>query len=427
MLIFNKKPTITGVNMKNNNFILLSFLFIQLCSAQSQWELLKQEKKIPNFTSIIVNNKDVFAINYNSIFKIGEDLSWEIKYTTDLSENSYCVAIHDLLYENNKYIAVGDYFCNGGSLFEQSAILLSDSGTNWNIIYPYDVGTLKSIVFGNAKFIAFNKYGFYIYSSDAQNWSNPQTMNSGIQFVFDVIYGNDQCYAIGVKTPSNNESMFFIASSNDNINWSVNQLDSLGAFPKIAYGNNLLVVTNDINQILYTSLDGVNWNKIDTKVDDKLVNVKFLNNTFIAIGNNGSILTSTDGETWTNRNPDIKIPLSNMAYFNNMYFVFTSDGNYLTSKDDNLPIVDNKLKAINSSDIKLKNDFIEIKHPNLKETRTIYIEIFTLNGKCIKRKIIKNNNNTSTGISLDKLSTGFFIIRIKAQNINITSKFCINK
>ena len=59
----------------------------------------------------------------------------------------------------------------------------------------------------------------------------------------------------------------------------------------------------------------------------------YLNEKFIAVGKNGSLLTSTDGITWDNKTSGISTDLKEISYGNGVYVAVGNDGTIISSTD----------------------------------------------------------------------------------------------
>ena len=61
--------------------------------------------------------------------------------------------------------------------------------------------------------------------------------------------------------------------------------------------------------------------------------MSYLNEKFIAVGKNGSLLTSTDGITWDNKTSGISTDLKEISYGNGEYVAVGTDGTIISSVD----------------------------------------------------------------------------------------------
>jgi photosystem II stability/assembly factor-like uncharacterized protein len=77
--------------------------------------------------------------------------------------------------------------------------------------------------------------------------------------------------------------------------------------------------------MVYSSTDGETWSSVQLSVYEDYNRIRFVNNTFIIVGDEGTLITSSDGETWTIRTSGTNANLWGVAYGNNMYVVGGGD------------------------------------------------------------------------------------------------------
>ena len=64
-----------------------------------------------------------------------------------------------------------------------------------------------------------------------------------------------------------------------------------------------------------------------------LESVIYAENTFVAVGDEGTIITSIDGILWTSRTSSTPANLKEVTYGNNMFVTVGASGTILTSSD----------------------------------------------------------------------------------------------
>jgi len=94
----------------------------------------------------------------------------------------------------------------------------------------------------------------------------------------------------------------------------------------------LLMVSGLVPISSAAPLDRWQW-RSPSPQGNSLNDVKFINGTFVAVGNVGTILTSADGTNWTVRTSATTKDLLGVAYGNGTYCVCGADGLMLTSTD----------------------------------------------------------------------------------------------
>ena len=75
------------------------------------------------------------------------------------------------------------------------------------------------------------------------------------------------------------------------------------------------------------------WAQRTSGTTNNLNDIVYANNTFIAVGDNGTIVSSTDGTTWTQRTSGTTNNLNGISYQNSIFFAFGDNGLFLTSTD----------------------------------------------------------------------------------------------
>jgi hypothetical protein len=98
----------------------------------------------------------------------------------------------------------------------------------------------------------------------------------------------------------------------------------------VGYGRNTFVAIGDQGSIL-TSSDGSTWAVWNSATHQSLKKVIYGSGTFVAVGGNGTLLTSPDGAAWTVRNSGTRGHLEGIAY-GKRTFVAVGEG-ILTSPD----------------------------------------------------------------------------------------------
>lgn len=78
----------------------------------------------------------------------------------------------------------------------------------------------------------------------------------------------------------------------------------------------------------------VRWTSSKSNTSSHLFSVTYGNGTYVAVGENGTILTSNDGgDNWTNRASNTGKMLRSVAYGNGTYVAVGDDGTILSSGD----------------------------------------------------------------------------------------------
>ena len=207
-------------------------------------------------------------------------VSW--RFVTTLERSSYDSAVsmtwNRIIYCGGKFFALSDRF----------SISCSDDGLNWS---PISIGSaVQDIIYGNDKFVAVGQGGI-AYSSDAKNWTRIDRSESIAAYLKSfAFYHNNEFVAIfSTTSPSNIEAT--VARSSDGIEWEyIDTTLILTKEARICYGNGTFVACD--RDKLLISKDGINWedkgyiiadNKSLQVIDSDIV---FYNNEFYTVAIN---------------------------------------------------------------------------------------------------------------------------------------------
>jgi photosystem II stability/assembly factor-like uncharacterized protein len=99
-------------------------------------------------------------------------------------------SLNSIAYENNTFVVVGN----------EGNILVSNDGTKWNSIKPFQdsiFDSLYSIAYGDNAFVAVGDFGAIVVShdnGDTWNFINPSPTNDRL---YSITYGNNTFVAVG--------------------------------------------------------------------------------------------------------------------------------------------------------------------------------------------------------------------------------------
>ncbi len=119
-----------------------------------------------------------------------------------------------------------------------------------------------------------------------------QARNSGVtKDLRGVCFGNGRYLAVGMDGTA--------VLSADGANWSALPPFTAADLRGVAFGNNAFVAVAGFgNNEIWRSVNGSDWTQVLAPVSSVLNQVRFLNNRFVIVGNNRTILASADGLTW---------------------------------------------------------------------------------------------------------------------------------
>jgi len=157
---------------------------------------------------------------------------------------------------------------------------------HWRNPLPSEGKMLLNIAYGNNTFISVGWSGTIITSPDGINWTkrNSETRED----LKGITYGNNTFISVGMSGT--------IITSPVGITWTKRNSGTSNSLDSITYGNNTFVVVGEKSAIL-TSSDGINWTKRSSGDNRHLYAIAYGNNTFVAVGE-GTIITSPDGINW---------------------------------------------------------------------------------------------------------------------------------
>ena len=211
--------------------------------------------------------------------------------------------IYDVIYANNKYVAVGS---NGTILYSDVETNMPDD-IRWFSGVSDNVNDLHSVTYANGKFVAVGKYtdpnsgsapiATIIYSEDGIHWTIAD--NTFYQAnLYTVSYIKNHFIAIyGKKT----------FASDDGITWSNLREDNFStSISYITYGNGRFVTSTPSSPFCLYSYDGINWfrylktvvpNNVQSSDIDNIIS---LDNIFVGFsGNISRSYYSSNGLDWT--------------------------------------------------------------------------------------------------------------------------------
>jgi hypothetical protein len=202
-------------------------------------------------------------------------------------------------YGNGQFVAV----LRGG------VVCVSKDGVDWEKRESGTTNDLKSVSYGNGVFVAVGWPDTLIASTDLVNWSTNLWDRGELFKVGRVKFVKDYfIMPIGVAT-----SFYF--KSADGITWrhkSVKMEPYIGGgLADMAYGDGLWVGVGSADRnwhypcyendpsFVIISRDETNWTAPRIQACELLESVTYNNGTFVAVGEQGTILSSKDGQSWS--------------------------------------------------------------------------------------------------------------------------------
>lgn len=100
------------------------------------------------------------------------------------------------------------------------------------------------------------------------------------------------------------------------------------------YANNTYIAVGEGGSI-YTSTDSTNWFKQEVVTNSDLHDIVYGNHEFVAVGSNGTVITSENGINWFVRATPVTSDLNSIIYYNNQYIVVGDNGVVIVSLSTN--------------------------------------------------------------------------------------------
>ncbi|WP_158302129.1 InlB B-repeat-containing protein [Paenibacillus mesophilus] len=266
------------------------------------------------YEGVTFGNGMFVAVGEQGVIQTSTDgLSW----TRQLSGTPQ--NLNEAGFGNNLFIVVGN----------EGTILTSADGVNWISRVSGLSGSfaeLKSVAFGNGKFIVASQYDV-LTSSNGVTWTKINYIGMP---VFGITYGNGMFVAVGYDQ---------IGTSVDGIVWNTQSfpiippdLPFAAPFQGVAYGNGTFVVVGGYGAIA-TSADGVTWTAQTSGLDTYFRGIGFGGGTFLAVGDGGALLMSADGISWANRGGDTRLFFRDIAFGGNRFVAVDGGGTLFSSED----------------------------------------------------------------------------------------------
>ena len=251
---------------------------------------------------------------------------WEVLDPIPTEEEFHAVTFGD-----GQFLAVGT-----GGIFSTSS-----DGRNWTQSNLGISTILNGIAYGNGTVAAVGDSGQWVASSDGVTWTVKET--GTLRPLVDITYGDGRFVAVAnqgtILTSANGEINVILTSaslsgvtfgggtyvgvggrsvrgraitSTDGIDWPQSQRTA-SVINGVAYGKNSFVAVGNLGTIL-TSSDGIDWVESDSGTFTRLLDVTYADGIFIAVGGEGTMLSSSDGKEWHRRYSGTTMELSRIAY-----------------------------------------------------------------------------------------------------------------
>ena len=251
---------------------------------------------------------------------------------TKLSNNP--VGVTDLVYNGTRYVITSNN--SATPIYTSTNGLVYTTGPSLTV----PATTLTTVNYSPTSWVAVGDN--VITSIDTITWAETFTLTNAGYFT-DVMYtteGYTGWLAIGNQTVSGVDQTIIIRSTDDGVTWNIVN-DGITTVITSAYvnamtnGDGLIVIVGDNGQI-FTSTTGAETNTEQTSgTSENLVDVIYANGTYVAVGENGTIVTSSDASTWTVETSGTTNNLNGVSYNDtDSEFIVVGDNNTILTSSD---------------------------------------------------------------------------------------------
>lgn len=208
---------------------------------------------------------------------------------------------------------------------DQTGIMTSPDGINWNLRTAAAEDSWQGIAYGNSIFVAVSAGGdgnHVMTSPDGINWAL-QTPTS-VNLWKDIVYGN----GIFVATSGYGAVM----TSPNGKDWTLRTsafTSAVAGYTPVTYGNGLFVAVSSDGKVM-TSPNGIDWTLRTAAANLYWRDVTYGDGLFVATsldGVGGGVMTSPNGVTWTLQAPASDNDWSGVTYGNGIFVAVSANGN----------------------------------------------------------------------------------------------------
>ena len=251
------------------------------------------------------------AVGQNgTILTSSDGLTWTSR------TNPVTVSMNSVSYGNSLYVAVG----NGGVIITSSDAIAWTQQTSITSNYLLSVGYL------NNQWVAVGQNNVVITSPDAVTWSY-RFPDAFLSVTANTTFNSAITVAVGIAGAIYTTTSTVWTKQTSGVTTDLNS---------VYYANNMMVSVGAGGVILTSSDNGTTWVSRTSNISNNLNGVYYNSNDarWFAVGNGGVILTSDDnGSTWTSRTSGTINNLRAVSVFNLTYVAVGDNGTILTSSN----------------------------------------------------------------------------------------------
>ena len=245
----------------------------------------------------------------------------------------------DLTVQNGIYIAVGD-LANintslDGILWDQEVV--PDSHTNTVLLGVGGTSNLLLAVGNDGNVLASQAGSVEITVTNQIDESS--VITNILVETYGVIWTNMPAFTtVSLQGVSAADGLFIVTGDEGKVftspsgtNWTERATPTADFLSGIAIGTDACVAVGNNGTLLRAGADGETWSAVSLGTTDWLYRVRWLENQFVVVGENGAIHTSPDGSTWTTRTSGTTRWLTDVTFVDGQGFVSGYQGTLLTS------------------------------------------------------------------------------------------------
>jgi len=264
----------------------------------------------------------------------GSDCTWQT--SPSYSPHAW---LWDLTVQNGIYIAVGD-LANintslDGILWTQEVVPVSY--TNAVLLGVGGTSNLLLAVGNDGKVLASQAGSMEITVTNQVNEST--VITNLIVETYGVVWTNLPAFTTtSLQGVAATEELFIVTgdagkifTSPNGTNWTERATTTANFLSSVAIGTGACVAVGNNGTLLRAGVDGATWSVVSLGTTDWLYRVRWLENQFVVVGENGSIHTSPDGASWTVRTSETTRWLTDITFADGQWFVSGYQGTLLTS------------------------------------------------------------------------------------------------
>lgn len=266
------------------------------------WKLIKKIVRMPNMLNrAAVGDGKLVAVGGNHSVWGFVRVDSSGKATYNRVDDKY-PPLNDVIWTGKKFLAVG----------EQGLIMTSKDGINWTVADSPTKESMYRVIQAKDTYYVTGSNGLIMSSKDLKTWKKHKTNTT--YAILSIAWSGKKFIAVGQNMLATE-----VLESNNGTDWKpakINVATSSSSFSfrfsDVAWGNGTFVLTAaqnynlDLPYTVFLSADGTQWKKVSTDKETiggryrfpSLYGVHFLEDQFVAVGNNGSVYLSKDGTNW---------------------------------------------------------------------------------------------------------------------------------